>query len=256
MALLLGLLLAASLEAAPAAQSDGPTQDSLEPGVIEQLSSGDEAVRAAAEQEIRRRGKGAWEPLRRFLQAPGENRSAAARLFRELLEEAAAAQLKDMPVRLQTQPGSRPDWKLSVSSDLFPFLRSYKYLDRYPRTVLLDLETGRQLATIDAKSMNALILRFIPKNPTLEQRQDVAAFFVSLTEEPYRAENVVARARRDGARFLVTVTFEKTEVWAPPTAPTIAGSRTVEYETTLRMDQRGLLEVVSRRESKVLRHSP
>jgi hypothetical protein len=243
--------------AASAAQSAAPMQVRLDPAVIDRLASADDAVRATAKEEVRRAGRSAWEPLRRFaLSSPEPGRGAATKLLHELLDTAATELLQGIPERLQTRPDARPDWKLSVSSDLFPFLRSYKYYDRYPRTALFDLEAGKQIAPIDAKAMNALIPRFVPNGPSLEQRQEAAAFFVSLSEEPYSAANVVARARREGAGFVVAVTFEKTEVWAPPTRPEIAGSRTCEYETTLRMDQRGLLEVVARKQLKVLLHTP
>jgi hypothetical protein len=214
-------------DAAPAEAS----LDTIE-ACIDALQSEDRQRRELGERCLRDRSTEALEPLRNASRQhqDGSVRRRADALWRALLDESARQLLAARQVTLLTDPDGAPDWKLMAASDVLPYLRYYKYWDRYPRGVLLDLLEGSEVQRPDEVEYQQLLSRLSPPPLDRASAGEYVKLYVQLQNEPYSADHLEVSVAQQGDVFEVSTTYQRTTVWSPPDRPTVAGSKTVQYE--------------------------
>jgi hypothetical protein len=185
-------------DAAPAEAS----LDTIE-ACIDALQSEDRQRRELGERCLRDRSTEALEPLRNASRQhqDGSVRRRADALWRALLDESARQLLAARQVTLLTDPDGAPDWKLMAASDVLPYLRYYKYWDRYPRGVLLDLLEGSEVQRPDEVEYQQLLSR-LSRRSIVRRRVSTSSSTFSCRTSPTRPTTLrsVSRSRATCSR--------------------------------------------------------
>jgi hypothetical protein len=202
-------------------------------------------------------GNKIWEPMRIAL-CKMDKRSETYKRGTNLLDKLLAAEagriLHKKERNKMTEPAATAGWRLCLESTLFPYLKYYKYWDRYPQGILLNLFDGKEVVNFNGEYYRKQFVKYGQREVKDSDAAEYMMFFIRLNCEPYSAENIVTGISKENDHYIIKVEYKQTRPWSPPGPVSIAGSITEKISSVWKLYRTGKFEMMNQKKTAESRY--